>query len=687
MGIGSWDVTPSTSNAITTDVTYTYTYLKDDQVSKTDVLGISLNLTTLELEEGTTEDLTETLSPADATDKNVIWNSDNETVATVDSTGKVTAVKAGTATITVTATNGTDDTEDDKTATCSVIVTAAELPKVDVDGVTLNKTELQLTEGEYLALVATVTPKDATNKSISWSSDNEDVATVDDDGKITAVSAGTATITVTTEDGEFTANCEVTVVEETSETVSVESVSLNKTELELTVDESETLKATVTPEDATNKTAFWSSDDEKVATVDEDGKITAVAVGSATITVKTEDGEKTATCVVTVKETLSEDDRAKAEIENFVERMYKICLGRESDPAGKESWVNSLINGTIDGAGIAQGFVFSQEMTDKNLSDEDFVKTLYRCMLDREADPEGLSSWVSQLKNNSLSRLAVTAGFVASDEFMGICTKYGIARGEIVVTDDPGDQPSSENSVEDFVERMYNVCLGRPSDAEGKAGWTSGLKSGAMDGAAIAKNFVFSQEMIDKNLSDEAFVTTLYNCMMGREPDVSGLKGWLEHLQSGNLSRSEVTAAFVSSPEFSGICAKYGIPCGTYDASIAPIEKFVTRFYKLCLERDPDQGGLYNWVNQLSSRAMNGAQIAEQFFFSKETLSRNLSDEKYVELLYNTMMNRASDIGGKESWLSNMENGMTRRDVLNGFICSPEFTGICETYGIERGSL
>ena len=238
-----------------------------------------------------------------------------------------------------------------------------------------------------------------------------------------------------------------------------------------------------------------------------------------------------------------------------------------------------------------------------------------------------------------------------------------------------------------FVERMYKVCLGRESDAPGKEGWVNSLKTGQMNGAQIAQFFVFSQEMIDKNLADEEFVTTLYNCMMGREPDAPGLEVWIGYLKSGNMSRTDVTACFVGSPEFNTICDNYGIVCGSSDTSAAPVEKFVTRFYNLCLERDPDQPGLYNWVNNLQMRTMNGAQIAANFFFSPEMNAKNLSNDKYIELLYNTMMGRPSDDAGKAYWLGNMNSGMTKEQVLNGFIVSPEFTGICETYGIERGSL
>ena len=245
--------------------------------------GVSLDKTAATLYEGETETLTATVAPDNATDKSVTWTSSAPEVATVDATGKVTAVKAGTATITVTTTDG------GKTATCTITV------KAHVSGVSLDKTAATLFEGETETLIATVAPDNATDKSVTWSSSAADVATVDANGKVTAVKAGAATITVTTTDGGKTATCEVTVK------AHVASVSLNKTTLTLTAGGSETLTATVAPDNAADKSVTWSSSAPEVATVDENGKVTAVKAGTATITVTTTDGGKTATCTVTVQ--------------------------------------------------------------------------------------------------------------------------------------------------------------------------------------------------------------------------------------------------------------------------------------------------------------------------------------------------------------------------------------------------
>ena len=245
------------------------------------VQSVELNQTTLELKAGNTATLTATVSPESATDKTVTWTSDNPEVATVEG-GKVTAVNEGTAIITAKA--------GDKTATCTVTVTKAD---VAVESVTLDKTSLDLKTGDNTTLTATVNPESATDKTVTWTSDRPEIAAVEG-GTVTAKAAGTAIITAKA--GDKTATCTVTVAKAD---VEVESVTLDKTSLDLKTGDNTTLTATVNPESATNKDVTWTSDKPEIAAV-EGGTVTAKAEGTATITVTTVDGGKTATCKVTV---------------------------------------------------------------------------------------------------------------------------------------------------------------------------------------------------------------------------------------------------------------------------------------------------------------------------------------------------------------------------------------------------
>ena len=174
---------------------------------------------------------------------------------------------------------------------------------VAVTGVSLNKTSTSILVGSTETLIATIAPAGATNQTVTWSSSSDAVATVSAAGVVAAVSEGTATITVTTNGGSFTASCEITV---SAVPVSVAGVSLDATTMTLGTAPTGQLTATITPENATNQNVTWSSSDEAVATVDATGVVTAEGPGEATITVTTEDGSFTATCTVTVDAGFSE---------------------------------------------------------------------------------------------------------------------------------------------------------------------------------------------------------------------------------------------------------------------------------------------------------------------------------------------------------------------------------------------
>ena len=250
---------------------------------KIGVTSVTLDKTDLTLDVNDTEKLTVTVNPNDATNKTVTWKSDKPEIVEVDSNGNVTAKAAGTATITATV--------DGKSVSCKVTVNGQ--TTVPVASVELNQTTLELIAGKEATLTATVKPDDATNKTVTWSSNNETVATVDNNGKVTAKAAGEATITAKVGDKQATCNVKVTAAD-----VAVESVTLNQSSLELVAGKEATLTATVKPDNATNRTVAWESNATNVATVDNNGKVTAKAEGTAIITAKA--GDKTATCTVTV---------------------------------------------------------------------------------------------------------------------------------------------------------------------------------------------------------------------------------------------------------------------------------------------------------------------------------------------------------------------------------------------------
>lgn len=232
--------------------------------------SLTLNKTTLDMEIGDSETLTATTAPEGAYAQAIVWSSDAETVATVDQTGKVTAVASGNATIT--ATSGS------LTATC-VVTVGEPAPATSIE---LDKTELTLKTGKTDTLTATTKPVGAPAEAIVWSTSNAAVATVEN-GVVTAVAEGTATITATS--GTLTASCTVTVVAKAT------AFTIPQGDVQVVPNGTITLSMNETPVGGDCGTLTWTSSDTSIVTVDNAGVVTAVAdSGSATVTVANEDG-------------------------------------------------------------------------------------------------------------------------------------------------------------------------------------------------------------------------------------------------------------------------------------------------------------------------------------------------------------------------------------------------------------
>ena len=269
------------------------------------VTSVAVNPKTLSLTEGGSGQLTATVTMSDnKTNSSVKWSSASTNVATVDPvSGKVTAKAVGTATITATSTK--DSTKKD---TCTVTVSKA--PVIAVTGVTISGgKERTIGLNDTVKLTATVTPENATNKNVTWGSSNSLIATVKEDGTVTGVGEGEATITVTTEDGGKKDTCLVKVqrVIKPVTGITIDPVppivvsSRGKTLSLERKDQSVTLAATVYPADAANREVVWTSSDESIVTVDDKGKVTAKEPGVATVTVTSAENDKFSdSCEVTV---------------------------------------------------------------------------------------------------------------------------------------------------------------------------------------------------------------------------------------------------------------------------------------------------------------------------------------------------------------------------------------------------
>jgi uncharacterized protein YjdB len=230
-----------------------------------------MNYKEMSVRKGTEFWLYATAGPDNAVNKTILWTTSDPTIATVDSTGKVTTLLPGQCTITATSQDtGVFDT-------CSLTVTEP------VTGISLNYSDVAIYAGDRFVLVPTVSPADADNKAVTYLSSNTDVATVDENGIVTGLKGGECVILVTTVERGLVASCKVTVYE------FVTSVTINEKDVRyINNGASKSFTATVTPDSATNRGVVWSSSNSNILKVSQRGVVTAVGLGTATITLRTE---------------------------------------------------------------------------------------------------------------------------------------------------------------------------------------------------------------------------------------------------------------------------------------------------------------------------------------------------------------------------------------------------------------
>ncbi len=310
------------------------------------VTGVRITTTSVKLAVGKSKSLTWTVYPEDATNKSVKWKSSDTTVATVSSSGVVTAKKAGSTVISVTTVDGS------YTSTCNFTI------YVPVTGVSMNKTAYYLAKGKTFLLSAVISPSNATNKAVSWVSSNTSIVKVNESGQVTGVGKGIATVTCTTADGAYKTSCKIRVYQV------VEKVTLDVASVSFDVGKSKTLTAKFSPSTADFQTVTWSSSNKKIATVDADGVVKGVSAGTVTITATSKDKNAKATCKVTVIQPATgvKLDRTSGYVRIGQVGVIKATVLPSNATNQKVTWTSSdKTRATVsaDGVvtGISQGYV------------------------------------------------------------------------------------------------------------------------------------------------------------------------------------------------------------------------------------------------------------------------------------------------------------------------------------------
>lgn len=244
-------------------------------------------------------------------------------------------------------------------------------------------------------------------------------------------------------------------------------------------------------------------------------------------------------------------------VEAFVDRLYRVVLGRDPDPVGFRDQVALLKNHGTTGSYLASQFFLSPEYLAKNKSDDAFLDDIYAAFFNRPPDEGGKANWKKYFAMG-VSHEFVLERACTSQEFTDICKNYGIEQGSYLSV-----QSRDKNAdVTAFVNKVYTVVLGRQGEEEGLNNWTGLLLAKQITGAYLVNNAYFCEEYEAKHTTDEEFVTSLYYFLVDRAPDAEGMANWMGLLKEGH-SRRFVVARCVSSEEFSNVCARYGIERGT----------------------------------------------------------------------------------------------------------------------------
>ncbi|MBR6384087.1 MAG: right-handed parallel beta-helix repeat-containing protein [Lachnospiraceae bacterium] len=268
----------------------------------------------------------------------------------------------------------------------------------------------------------------------------------------------------------------------------------------------------------------------------------------------------------------------------FVKRFYKEVLGRsdaqiDADTDGIANWTNALLSGSKSGAEVAYGFVNSGEFRNRDLNNDQFVRTMYKAFFNREPDEGGYNVWYTALQNGTKTRLQVFEGFTKSDEFKILCASYGINPGTYTAPAKPQDpalkplnvetEGVDEGQLDAFVERLYDKALARPSDEGGKAYWKGCILNGQdADGrqydirTVISKGFLNSQEYKNKDRNNAEFVLDCYASFFDRNPvgtdDEVNYWKWVQALNDGMSRQQLIENGFGNSPEFKNLITSYG---------------------------------------------------------------------------------------------------------------------------------
>ena len=519
---------------------------------------------------------------------------------------------------------------------------------VKVTGISLNKTSITNARvTEPIQLTATVSPSNASNKHVSWTSSNTEVATVDQNGKVTLWATGESVITATTASGGKKATCKITVPVAKPTGLKIQGIGAST----YTINNANagnfwfgsTLKINIafTPSYATDRDVTWTTSNSNVLALDDvymDGSASFICKGNGSTTLKV----------------ASKNYPNLYDVVQIIIDLHRLVTSVSLDRTSASIPVDGNFR-------------------------------LYATVAPSDADNKSVI-WTSSNANiASVDSEGNVYGRHYGTATITVTTVDGAKTASCEVTVTPQDP------VEAFIFRMYRTCLLRDPDETGMAYWVGRLRSGDETGASAVFGFYHSNEMKARNLPNDQYLIRAYEGIMGRGPDAGGYAYWLGQMEAG-VSRAYLISGFLTSNEFDALCRNYGINKGSYSSSEprdqnVGVTGFVSRLYTKLLGRMFDENGLNYWCSVVLQNPVRATLLKvalEGFLHSNEFLNAHLNDTQYLTVLYRAFLGREADTGGMQYWLGQIQSGVSRDKVAEGFANSNEFMNIMASYGFNK---
>ena len=374
-------------------------------------------------------------------------------------------------------------------------------------------------------------------------------------------------------------------------------------------------------------------------------------------------------------------------LSQYVRDMYKSILGVNVQDSVVRSWSQQITSDNEYAYTLAFELAYHPTVLYKKLSDEEYIKFIYKRLLDMEPTKKSVDTYLKKFEEG-MTRSEYVEVILNSSSFNTRLKKYGIKKHTFKRTD---AQKHYDNDAL-FIDRLYSTALGRDTEYGGFEFWVQKVRKEDMTYSTLVQFFVLSEEANNLYKSNSSFVNMLYKAIYDREADEGGYDYWMAYINFG-MNRQEVLEGFIGGKEFENLCKRYGGKQGSYHAgtssgvdktlNVVGIANFVRRMYVEVLDRKCETDGYRFWGNKIVTHQASGADMARHFVFSQEYLEKETTNKEYVTMLYKAIMGREPEEDGLNFWLKALKSGTSRETILDEFIRSEEYANICASYGLE----